>query len=50
MIFGTSVVSRYGYFKVVKYSYIWKIIAGGLFLLVGPMNVWMLMLYLTCDR
>ena len=50
VILGTPMVSHFGYSKIIQYSFIWKILAGGLFLFMGSSNPWLLIIYLTFDR
>ena len=49
VIFGTSVVRHHGYFRVIRYSFIWKILAGAIFYFIGGGGVFLLILYLTLD-
>ncbi|KAK7112207.1 hypothetical protein V1264_011692 [Littorina saxatilis] len=50
VIFGTPLVGRLGYFRVIRYSFVWKI-AGGMimYFLVGPSNPWLVMLFILLD-
>ena len=51
VIVGTPVVGYYGYFRIIRYSLVWKIMASlTMYFLIGPSNPWILMLYILLDR
>ena len=50
VIFGTPFVGYFGYFKVYRYAFMWKLIAGALFYFAGPSSAWLLIAFFLCDR
>ena len=51
VIFGTPLVGRLGYFRIIRYNFVWKLISGlTMYFLIGPSNAWLIMLFLILDR
>ena len=51
VILGTPLVGRLGYFRIIRYNFLWKF-AGGItmYFLIGPSNPWFIMLFILLDR
>ncbi|XP_076459405.1 transmembrane protein 180-like [Babylonia areolata] len=51
VILGTPLVGHLGYFHTIRYNFVWKIVGGlTMYLLIGPGNSWIIMLYMLIDR
>ncbi|XP_045191819.2 transmembrane protein 180-like [Mercenaria mercenaria] len=49
VIFGTGIVSRFGYYKVIRYSQIFMIAYGLIYYMTGPINHWCLMFFMLLN-
>lgn len=49
VIFGAPIVGRFGYFRIIRCSFVFKICSGLLMFLIGPSNPWLLMLFILLD-
>lgn len=51
VILSTSLVGHFGYFRTIRYNFVWKIVGGlTMYYLIGPGNSWLIMLYILIDR
>ncbi|KAK7112206.1 hypothetical protein V1264_011691 [Littorina saxatilis] len=50
VILGTPLVSRLGYFHVIRYNFTWKVVGGiVMYLFIGSSNPWLIMLFILVD-
>ncbi|XP_045191817.2 transmembrane protein 180-like [Mercenaria mercenaria] len=49
VIFGTGIVGRFGYYKVIRYSQIFMIAYGLIYYMTGPINHWCVMFFMLID-
>nr|KAG5709739.1 hypothetical protein BaRGS_027764 [Batillaria attramentaria] len=49
VIFGAPFVGQLGYFRVIRYNFVWKVFGGLLMYCYGPSNPWLLMLFILLD-
>nr|KAG5709737.1 hypothetical protein BaRGS_027762 [Batillaria attramentaria] len=50
VIFGTPFVGRVGYFRAIRYNFVWKVFGGlAMYFILGPSNPWLLMLFILLD-
>lgn len=49
VIFGTPIVGRFGYFRIIRGSFVYKICSGFVMYTIGPSNPWILMLFIMLD-
>nr|KAG5709740.1 hypothetical protein BaRGS_027765 [Batillaria attramentaria] len=49
VIFGAPIVGRFGYFRIIRCSFVYKICSGLVMYFIGPSNPWLLMLFIMLD-
>ncbi|KAL4235212.1 MFS/sugar transport protein [Mactra antiquata] len=49
VIFGSSVVHKYGYFYVIRCAQVMKIMFGLIYFIIGPINHWFIMIFMLVD-
>ncbi|XP_060587747.1 transmembrane protein 180-like [Ruditapes philippinarum] len=49
VIFGTGIVGRFGYFKVIRYSQVFMMVYGLFYFMTGMGNHWWLMLFMLTE-
>ncbi|XP_076458236.1 transmembrane protein 180-like [Babylonia areolata] len=49
VIFGAPIVGRFGYFRTIRVSFVYKMGSGVLMYLLGRSNPWLLMLFILLD-
>ena len=49
VIFGAPIVGRYGYFRIIRCSFVFKICSGLIMFFIGRSNPWLLMLFILLD-
>ncbi|XP_060587741.1 uncharacterized protein LOC132743230 [Ruditapes philippinarum] len=49
VIFGTGIVGKFGYYKVIRYSQIFMIGYGLIYYMIGPINHWCIMFFMLLD-
>ncbi|KAL8584926.1 hypothetical protein ACOMHN_043563 [Nucella lapillus] len=51
VILSTPLVGHFGYFRTIRYNFVWKIVGGlTMYFLIGRGNSWMIMVYILIDR
>lgn len=49
VIFGTPLIGRIGYFRAIRYNFVWKVFGGLTMYFLGPSNPWLVMLFILLD-